>query len=473
MGQDTIAAIATALSDAGIGIVRISGENALETGDAVFRSKGGRKRLQDAESHTVHYGYIAEVSDGSKGWEEIIDEVMVSVFRAPRSYTMEDTVEISCHGGVLVTRRVLETVLRAGARMAEPGEFTKRAFLNGRIDLSEAEAVMDLIHSRNEYALSASVSQLKGNLFREIKELRGDIIYEIAFIESALDDPENISLEGYPERLYDKTKILTDRIAKLVATAEDGRLIKEGISTVIVGKPNAGKSSLLNLLVGEDRAIVTEIAGTTRDILEEHINFQGIGLNVIDTAGIRDTQDRVEKIGVDRAKKYARNADLILYVVDSSCPLDHDDREILSLVGDKNMIVLLNKSDLESAVSEKDLRKWVDETLPERGKIEVVRTSTRDSSGIGLFEDVIRKMFFEGRIRSNSEIVITNMRHKEALQNAFDSLQLVRRSIEDGMEEDFYSIDLMSAYSELGRIIGEEVEDDLVEEIFSKFCMGK
>lgn len=471
MKTDTIAAIATALSDSGIGIVRISGEDAVSVADQIFRTKGGRHILKKAESHTIHYGLIVEKRDHGK--ESVVDEVMVNIMKAPKSYTMEDTVEINCHGGVLVMQKVLDTVLRAGARMAEPGEFTKRAFLNGRIDLSRAEAVMDVIHSQNEFALASSVNQLRGNLSDEIKRLRGELLYEIAFIESALDDPEHISLEGYPENLEKKLAEVSDSIVRLLATAENGRLIKEGISTVIVGKPNAGKSSLLNLLVGEERAIVTEIAGTTRDILEEHIRLHGIGLNVIDTAGIRDTGDTVEKIGVERAKQYAERADLIVYVVDASVELDRNDKEILSMIGDKNVIILLNKTDLQTVVTEEKIISLIGEIIPGHKKIAVIRTSTKDSTGIGEFEDTVRKMFFEGQLQINSELVITNMRHKEALQDTLDSLLLVRKSIEDNMPEDFFSIDLLSAYASLGTIIGEEVGEDLINEIFSRFCMGK
>ena len=469
--NETIAAIATALSDSGIGIVRISGENAIYIIDNIFRSAAGRRILTKVQSHTIHYGYIVD-SD-----ENVIDEVMVAVMKAPRSYTTEDTVEINCHGGVLVMQKVLEAVLHAGARLAQPGEFTKRAFLNGRIDLSRAEAVIDVIHSQNEYALSSSVSQLKGQLSNKIHTLREDILYQIAFIESALDDPEHISLDGYPEQLATKVTYFQQEIAKLLATADNGRLIKEGISTVIVGKPNAGKSSLLNMLLGEDRAIVTEIAGTTRDALHETINLHGISLNMIDTAGIHETQDIVEKIGVERAKKYAVKADMILYVVDASGNLDEDDRNIISLLEGKKAIILLNKSDLENRISEELLRETLAKVLKHTEGIRILRTSTIDpsseNSGMEELEETIRNMFFEGELKHNNELVVTNLRHKEALQDALNSLQLVERSIEDGMPEDFYSIDLTSAYASLGKIIGEEVDEDVVNEIFSKFCMGK
>ena len=469
--NDTIAAIATALSDSGIGIIRISGDDAIYIVDSIFRSPSGKRILTKVQSHTVHYGYIV----GKE--ENVIDEVMVVVMKAPKSYTTEDTVEINCHGGVLVVQKVLQTVLENGARIAEPGEFTKRAFLNGRIDLSRAEAVIDVIHSQNEYALSSSVSQLKGRLSDKIHKLREDILYQIAFIESALDDPEHISLDGYPEQLAAKVIYFQQEIAKLLATADNGRLIKEGISTVIVGKPNAGKSSLLNMLLGEDRAIVTEIAGTTRDALHETINLHGISLNMIDTAGIHETQDVVEKIGVERAKKYAMDADLILYVVDASGNIDEDDQNIISLLDGKKAIILLNKSDLENKITEESLKENLAKRLKHSEDIRILRTSTIDpsseNSGMEELEETIRNMFFEGELKQNNELVVTNLRHKEALQDALHSLQLVERSIENGMPEDFYSIDLTSAYASLGKIIGEEVDEDVVNEIFSKFCMGK
>ena len=468
MKSDTIVAIATPLSESGIGIVRISGADAFAVADRVFRTPGGKRNLLTVPSHTVHYGFVVEKED-EKNWKDhIIDEVMAVVMRGPKSFTAEDTVELQCHGGVLVLQKVLECVLEHGARLAEPGEFTKRAFLNGRIDLSRAEAVMDVIQSQNELALNASVKQLKGELEKKIKALRAKLIYEIAFIESALDDPEHISLDGYPKRLSGIVKEVEGTVERLIQSADDGRLMKEGIETVIVGKPNAGKSSLMNLLVGEERAIVTEIAGTTRDVLEEHIKLHGIGLNVIDTAGIRNTEDLVEKIGVDRAKKYAGEADLIIYMVDGSVPLDENDREIVPIIRGKKTIVLLNKTDLEQIVTEQDIYE-----LTGNQNVRIVRTSTRENTGIEEFEYVVKEMFFKGEISGNEELVITNMRHKEALQEAEESLKQVENSINNGMPEDFYSIDLMSAYAALGRITGEEVGEDLVNEIFSRFCMGK
>lgn len=482
---DTIAAIATALSDSGIGIIRVSGDEAISIVDKISMLGKGKMSLTDADSHTIHYGHIVDIfSDKEdvcgKEYAPIIDEVMISVMKGPRSYTAEDTVEINCHGGVLILQKVLEAVLKSGARLAEPGEFTKRAFLNGRMDLSKAEAVIDVIHAKNEYALSASVKQLKGSVSDKVRELRKKIIYEIAFIESALDDPEHISLEGYPEELMEKTDTIIDELEKLEASADNGKMMKEGIHTVIVGKPNAGKSSLLNLLVGEEKAIVTNIAGTTRDILEENIKLHGIGLNIIDTAGIRNTEDVVEKIGVEKAKKYADQADLILYVVDASVPLDESDEQIMEMIQNKKCIILLNKSDLEGVVSEEDLRDilikkncvngWDDIS----GKdFVILKTSTKENTGIDEFEQTLKDMFFHGEISVNDEVCITNMRHKAAITDALESMKMVKQSLMDDMPEDFYSIDLMSAYASLGTIIGEEVDDDLVNEIFSKFCMGK
>lgn len=463
MKTDTIAAIATALSDSGIGIIRISGPEAIEVADHIFQTKNGKHPLREYDTHTIHYGFIADQ-------EEIIDEVMIALMRAPRSYTKEDTVEINCHGGVLLMQKILETVLKNGARLAEPGEFTKRAFLNGRIDLSRAEAVMDLIHSKNDFALKSSIKQLRGSVADEIKSLRAAIIYEIAYIESALDDPEHISLEGYAQKLSEVADQIIRRLQKLLNTVDDGKMRKEGINTVIVGKPNAGKSSLLNLLVGEDKAIVTDIAGTTRDVLEESISLHGIGLNIIDTAGIRSTDDIVEKIGVEKAKRFAAEANLIVYVVDSSMPLDESDRQIIDLIKDKKVILLMNKTDLISVVEEEDLIKAFG---TEHENIRMIKTSIKDRTGIEEFENAIQEMFFHGKLQMNDEIVITNLRHKEAIQNAYRSMLMVKESLLNDMPEDFYSIDLMSAYASLGYIIGEEVGEDLVTEIFSKFCMGK
>lgn len=455
---DTIAAISSAAGNSGIGIIRVSGDEAIEVVDKIFRPANKNKKLANVESHTVHYGHIM---DGDK----TLDQVLVIVMKNPHSYTGEDTVEIDCHGGMLILKKVLDLVLKNGARTAEPGEFTKRAFLNGRIDLSQAEAVMDLINSKNDFALNSSIEQLKGGVSDAIKDIRKDIIYHIAFIESALDDPEHISLDGYDEEI---TKMLNEninKISKLVNSFDNGRIMKEGIKTVILGKPNAGKSSLLNLMLGEDRAIVTDIEGTTRDTLEENINFNGLSLKIIDTAGIRYTEDLVERIGVNKAKEIAKEGDLIIYVVDGSRELDDNDREIIKLINDKQAIILVNKSDMDTVINIDELKK--------DSNRDVILFSAKNGEGMDQLEEEIRNMFYSGKVTYNDQVYITNARHKEALENALESLKQVKNSVDAGMPEDFYSIDLMDAYTDLGLIIGESVEDDLVNEIFSKFCMGK
>lgn len=456
--DDTIAAVSTAMAPAGIGIVRISGNDAFEVADRVFRAKKEGKKLSAVKSHTIHYGWITE-------GEEVIDEVLVMVMKGPKTYTGENTVEIDCHGGVLAVKKVLEAVLHAGARAADPGEFTKRAFLNGRMDLTQAEAVMDVISAKSAYALKSSESQLRGTVKKAIRAIRKKLIYEIAFIESALDDPEHISLDGYPKRLAQVVAEQKKQVEKLLASADEGKMIQEGIKTVILGKPNAGKSSLLNLLAGEEKAIVTDIAGTTRDVLEENLVLKGISLRILDTAGIRKTADTVEKIGVDRALKHAKDADLILYVVDASVPLDENDAKIMEILKGRKAIVLLNKSDL-TAVIEK-------EEMEQKTGAPVISISAREETGMEELEEQMKKMFFQGEISFNDEVYITNARHKQALLAAKKSLELTAESIEMGMPEDFFSIDLMNAYEELGSIIGEAVGEDLVNEIFSKFCTGK
>lgn len=457
LNKETIAAISTGLSNSGIGIVRISGDDAFQIIDRIYK---GKKKLSEADSHTIHYGFI-------KDGDETVDEVLVSVMRAPRTFTGEDTVEINCHGGVYVVQRVLETVLKNGARPAEPGEFTKRAFLNGKMDLSQAEAVIDVITSKNEYALQSSVSQLRGSVKKKIETMRETLLYHTAFIETALDDPEHISVDGYGETLEKELIPIREELKKLIDSAGNGRIIKEGIQTVILGKPNAGKSSLLNVLSGRERAIVTEIEGTTRDVLEEQIHLNGLNLNMIDTAGIRQTEDVVEKIGVEKAREYAESADLIIYVADASRKLDENDREIVQIIAGKKVVVLLNKSDLEPVLTREELGIFLEDEFP------VIEVSAKEEKGIRELEQQLKTMFLSGDLSFNNEVMITNMRQKSALQDAYMSLRKVQESIEDQMPEDFYSIDLMDAYEALGSITGETIGEDLVNEIFSKFCMGK
>ena len=456
--RDTIAAISTAVSASGIGIIRVSGNRAVEIADQVYRSKKKNWNLSDAETHTIHYGHIY---DGG----EMVDEVLVMLMRAPRTFTGEDTVEIDCHGGVYAMKRVLETVLKQGARIAEPGEFTKRAFLNGRLDLSQAEAVMDVIQSKNQHALNNSIRQLKGSVKQKITEIRQKILYETAYIEAALDDPEHMSLDGFDDRLLDTVEEQKDRIEQLLSTSEDGKMIQEGIRTVIVGKPNAGKSSLLNVLLGEERAIVTEIAGTTRDTLEEYIHMGGVTLRLVDTAGIRQTSDLVESIGVDKALNQAEQADLVLYVADASVPLDESDYQIMDMITGKQAIIILNKSDLPEKVSARELERLT-------GK-QVITVSAKEETGLEELKSQIESMFFQGKLHLPEDVYITNLRHKKLLQEAGESLNQVLDSLHAHMPEDFYSIDLMSAYEALGSILGESVDEDVINEIFHKFCVGK
>ena len=455
---DTIAAIATASGNSGIGIIRVSGDEAVEIVDKIFKSVNSDKKLVNVKSHTINYGHIVDN-------DKVIDEVLVSVMNGPHSYTGEDVVEINCHGGMIVIRKILEIVLKNGARTAEPGEFTKRAFLNGRMDLSQAEAVMDVINAKNEFALSSSIEQLNGRVSEKIKSLRKKIIYNIAFIESALDDPEHISIDGYSDKLSKILEEVNGELSRLINNFDNGRIVKEGVKTVILGKPNAGKSSLLNLLLGEERAIVTDIEGTTRDTLEESINLNGVFLNLIDTAGIRDSEDVVEQIGVNKAKELAEKSDLVIFVADVSKELDENDKEIINLIKDKQAIVLLNKSDLGTIINEKNVSEF--DNKP------VITFSAKTGDGLDELENKIRDLFYEGKVKYNDELYITNARQKESLINAKNSIEEVIKSVENDMPEDFYSIDLMDAYTYLGQIIGESVEDDLVNEIFSKFCMGK
>lgn len=456
--NDAIAAIASGYGQSGIGVIRISGEDALRILKQIFVPKNKNVDIQQMKTYTAHYGHIVEN-------DNIVDECIVLYMKGPHSYTGEDVVEIDAHGGALVCHKILQVICRNGARMADPGEFTKRAFLNGRMDLSQAEAVMDVIHADSEKALEMSLQQLNGGLKAEIIKMRKKIIHENAFIEYALDDPEHVSLEGYADKLKEIVISLMHELDTYIKTADEGKLIKEGIRTVIVGKPNAGKSSLLNHLLGEERAIVTHIAGTTRDTLEERAMIAGIPLHIVDTAGIHETQDIVEKIGVDKAKSVIEDADLILYVIDQTEELNADDKQIMELIKEKKVIVILNKADL---VKEEQKPAYL-----ENLQAPYIFASMKENTGIEQMKDILKEMFFGGELETNQGVMISNERHKRAMEQAKDSLQNVYDSIENQMPEDFYTIDLLDAYEQLGYIIGESVHDDLVNQIFADFCTGK
>lgn len=460
MITDTIAAIATGLTNAGISIIRISGNNAFEVIEKIFKTgpagKNGYIKTNEVRANSVVYGYI---TDG----EELIDECLVLVFKAPNSYTRENVIEIQCHGGVFVTKRVLETVLKNGARTAEPGEFTKRAFLNGRIDLTKAEAVINLINAKNEYAVRNSVRQLGGITYKAICEIREQIITDTAFIEAALDDPEHISIDGFTDVLKEHTENEISRLERLIASSANGRIMVEGINTCIVGKPNAGKSTLLNSIVGVERAIVTDIEGTTRDTLIETVSFGGITLNITDTAGIRETEDVIEKIGVEKSMEAISNADLILFILDGSKKIDENDITVYQAIKDKKVIIIINKEDIDNIIDISVL----DTDFP------VINMSARTGSGLDRLEKIIREEFYNGDIMINDEVCITSMRHAECMKNAKASLEMVLESVSAGMSEDFFTIDLLNAYTSLGYIIGEETEEDLINKIFKDFCMGK
>lgn len=456
--SDTIFANASGMGG-GISVIRVSGPQAVQIVDSVFQPKKKDKKLSEQKTYTMHYGHVIDEKD------HIVDEVLVLLMRAPHSYTAEDVVEIDCHGGQFVVCRIMELLLKAGARPAEPGEFTKRAFLNGRIDLSQAESVMDVINAKNHFALDSSMKQLHGSVKQKIIELRGKVLHESAFIEAALDDPEHYELDGYGEQLMTVVEDVISELNELLRNSDNGRILSEGLKTVIVGKPNAGKSSLMNLLLGTDYAIVTDVAGTTRDVLEKDYNLDGITLHITDTAGIRNTDDVVEKIGVERAKKALQESDLVLYVIDSSEEQDAEDEEIMSDIREKKVIVLLNKCDLSPVVNEKMLK--------ERLGVPVIPCSAKYGEGLRELTDQIRCMFLHGDLTFNDEVYITNLRQKECLIKALDSMLLVKRSIEDMVPEDFYTVDLLNAYESLGLIIGEAVTDDLVDKIFHEFCMGK
>ena len=472
MSSDTIAGIASGMGG-GIGIIRVSGEDALTAVGKIFRTprfaKNSDKKNNSKEwnekylvlqnTHTIHYGYIVE-KDGN-----ILDEVMVLLMKAPKSYTCEDVVEIDAHGGPYIVQKILHLLLQEGVKLAEPGEFTKRAFLNGRIDLAQAEAVMKMISSKNEFALESAVKQLEGRVSQYIEKIRQEILHNMGFIEAALDDPEHYELGDFSEQLYQNIQSEIETLQDLLDNFENGRMKSEGINMVIVGKPNAGKSSLMNLLLDEERAIVTNIAGTTRDILEETVQIGNLTLNLIDTAGIHDTEDIVESLGVEKAMEYLSQADFIIYVVDMSDVLDESDEKIIELLQHKNGVILLNKSDLKGRLTEQEIRDKLDWNC--------ISFSSKTGDGLQILEEYITNSFLDGTISYNDQIYLTSVRHREAVEDALQSLKQVLQTIDDGMPEDLYMVDLMDAYRKLGLINGETASEDLVNKIFKEFCMGK
>lgn len=473
MQEETIAGIASGMGG-GISIIRVSGEDALEVVGNIFRTKRYLSDLEKEEkedikwkndffekkeTHTVHYGFI--VNDQ----EEILDEVIIVLMKGPNSYTKEDVVEIDTHGGDYVVKKILNELLHHGARLAEPGEFTKRAFLNGRIDLSQAEAVMKLISSQNDFSYQSALNQLEGEVSQYIELIRQDILHQLGYIEAALDDPEHISLDGFAEQLRNIITGHIDKLEKLLLNFDDGRMKSEGINTVIVGKPNAGKSSLMNLMLQQERAIVTNIAGTTRDVLEEKVILGNIILNLIDTAGIHETEDIVENMGVDKAVNYIEKADFIIYVMDASDELNESDEQIIKLLQDKKGIILFNKSDLDKVLDENEIHTRLDWTI--------IPFSNETKQGLEQLKEYITNSFLRGDIQYNDQVYITSVRHKNAVESAVQSLKQVVQTIDDGMPEDFYTIDMMEAYRSLGLINGETASEDLVNKIFSDFCMGK
>lgn len=458
--DDIIAAISTPAGSGGIGIIRISGNGSIDIADKIFKGVKGIK-LKDKKSHTVSYGTVYDIKTGN-----IIDEVLVTVMKAPNTYTKDDIVEINCHGGTVVVKKVLESVLNSGARLAEPGEFTKRAFLNGRIDLSQAEAVIDVINSKTDMSRQAAVGRLEGKLKEAVNAIRDRLLDMIASIEVAIDYPEHdIEEETYNNMYKQSDEVLKD-INKLLETADRGKIVQEGIETVILGKPNVGKSSLLNRFLEEERAIVTDIPGTTRDTVEEFMNIDGIPVKIVDTAGIRETGDIVEKMGVSKSKEYAQKADLVLMMLDVSKELDNEDIEILDFIKDKKSLIILNKSDLENKLDRQKLLEYVNEN-------DIISLSVKENKGIENLTDRIKDMFMTGDVNIFDEVMIGNVRHKNSLYYAKESMEKAKITIETRMPEDFISMDLQDALRYLGEITGESVDEEIIDRIFSRFCLGK
>ncbi|PRR80352.1 tRNA modification GTPase MnmE [Clostridium liquoris] len=455
---DTIAAVSTVLGEGGISIIRVSGDKCLGIVDSIFKAKNG-KNLSDMKPYTMRYGHIIEKETG-----DILDEVLVSFMKGPRSFTAEDTVEINCHGGVTPTKKVLQEVIKAGGRLAEPGEFTKRAFLNGRIDLSQAEAVIDIIRSKTELSMKSAVLQSEGRVSKEINSLRNKLLQIIAHIEATVDFPEEDLEEITGNEVKKDLMEIEKDIDRLLDTADEGKILREGLNVVIVGKPNVGKSSLLNALLMEKRAIVTEVPGTTRDVIEEYINLDGVPIKIVDTAGIRETEDIVEKIGVQKSKEKINESDLVILMLDSSAELDNEDYEIIDYIKDKKYIVLLNKRDLGCRINTNQLK--------ELNSKYIIETSAKTGEGIEKLKQCIKDLFFNGEVKSG-DVIITNTRHKEALIRAKESCKSAMDTLTNTLAIDLASIDIRNAWLTLGEITGETLEEDIIDKIFSEFCLGK
>ncbi|OCL28441.1 tRNA uridine(34) 5-carboxymethylaminomethyl synthesis GTPase MnmE [Orenia metallireducens] len=457
--KDTIAAISTAIGEGGIGIIRVSGPEAIEIVDRIFKSVKG-KSLSKVDTYTAHYGHIVDSTD------EVVDEVITLVMKSPKTYTTEDIVEINCHGGMVPLRKVLDLVLKEGARLADPGEFTKRAFLNGRIDLAQAEAIIDLIRSQTETGLRVAINQLEGGLSQKVGDIRQELIKLLAHLEATIDFPEDEIEDFNSDELSDRIDRIAKKVKELLKTSQKGKILKEGIETAIIGRPNVGKSSLLNALVREKRAIVTDIPGTTRDIIEEVINIDGIPVKIIDTAGIRDTEDLVEKIGVERSEEFLNRADLVLLVLDAHQGITAEDRKLMDSIKDKDAVIIANKLDLDNRLDFSE----IEESLPNKP---VVKTAAVEDQGIDELEDVISNLVFSGEVKNEDQTLITNMRHKNALDRAYQMLLDVKKTFELDLPNDFITIDLRAALEAVGEITGDTIGEDIIDQIFADFCLGK